>query len=48
MRYSNIKIINNKSLHLPQQALHFIESVFFSEQLMVEGRAKYYEQWIAL
>lgn len=48
MRYSNIKIINTKSLHLPQQALHFIESVFFSEQLIVEGRVKYYEQWSVL
>lgn len=48
LRYSNLKIINSKSLHLPQHAIHFIESVFFSEKHLIEGKTKYSEQFTPL
>jgi hypothetical protein len=43
LRYSNLKIINIKSLHIPLNEVHFIESVFFSEKQLVEGKAKFAE-----
>jgi hypothetical protein len=48
LRYSNLKIINIKSLHLPQHAVHFIESVFFSEKRLVEGRTKFADEFTPL
>ena len=41
LRYSNLKIINIKSLHLPVNEVHFIESAFFFEKNLIEGKSKF-------